>query len=257
MASTKLLSREETRTWISEHFDISPDDGRMTWKVPPKNHQRMMGIEAGCDKTGYVSIKKDKRSIKRSWLIFLWVNERWPSDVLEHIDGDPLNDRISNLRETTQNELRRNFKHDVSHLKERIGERVGMLVFRGLVDGMRHANRHCGIFECDCGNTIVHPVGRILSGKHRTDCGCTTKSGPDPIHGMLRTPTYRTWQAMRRRCLIQDDKDYPRYGGKGITICDEWKSSFVSFFEYVGTRPNGTTIDRIDGTKGYEPGNVR
>jgi hypothetical protein len=53
-------------------------------------------------------------------------------------------------------------------------------------------------------------------------------------------------------------KDYARYGGAGITICAEWRGSFQAFIDHMGKRPAGNySIDRIDGTKGYEPGNCR
>ena len=62
---------------------------------------------------------------------------------------------------------------------------------------------------------------------------------------------------MKTRCLNENSKDYQRYGGVGISVCDEWASSFEDFLSHVGPRPAGTTLDRIDGSRGYEPGNVR
>lgn len=62
---------------------------------------------------------------------------------------------------------------------------------------------------------------------------------------------------MRRRCENPTDKDFPRYGGKGITVCPEWSKSFAAFLEHVGCRPAGTTLDRKDARLGYVPGNVR
>lgn len=76
-------------------------------------------------------------------------------------------------------------------------------------------------------------------------------------HGMRYSREYSCWQAMKVRCLCPENKDYPRWGGKGITVCPEWIVSFEAFFEYIGPRPLGTTLDRIDPDKGYEPGNVR
>lgn len=62
---------------------------------------------------------------------------------------------------------------------------------------------------------------------------------------------------MLGRCCNAKHKDYPRYGAIGITVCDEWRNSFEAFYAHVGPRPVGTTLDRINGNKGYLPGNVR
>jgi hypothetical protein len=73
-------------------------------------------------------------------------------------------------------------------------------------------------------------------------------------HGMAGTPTYKSWHQMHQRCAGKHGRDY--YLKSGITICDRW-SVFENFFDDMGHRPEGTTIDRIDGSKGYEPGNCR
>lgn len=66
---------------------------------------------------------------------------------------------------------------------------------------------------------------------------------------------------MRRRCLNPNYKDYKLYGGRGITVCDEWKDSFQAYYDYVSKLPHygekGYSLDRIDNDGNYEPGNVR
>lgn len=62
---------------------------------------------------------------------------------------------------------------------------------------------------------------------------------------------------MKRRCYDKRHKDYQRYGARGITVCASWMASFESFFESMGPRPPGTSLDRKDSRRGYEPGNVR
>ena len=62
---------------------------------------------------------------------------------------------------------------------------------------------------------------------------------------------------MRRRCLVPSHSDYPRYGARGITVCDSWAQSFEAFFSDMGNRPPNTTLDRIDPSKGYERENCR
>ena len=71
-----------------------------------------------------------------------------------------------------------------------------------------------------------------------------------------RTPTYNTWRAMRERCTNPNHIKYSNYGGRGIVICKSWKK-FVSFLRDMGERPEGMTLDRIDGNKGYNPKNCK
>lgn len=74
---------------------------------------------------------------------------------------------------------------------------------------------------------------------------------------MSGTATYRSWTSMRQRCNDVDDKDYANYGGRGITVCERWNNSFAAFFQDMGERPEGHTIDRINNNGNYEPGNCR
>ena len=80
------------------------------------------------------------------------------------------------------------------------------------------------------------------------------------IHGQCHpmTKEYRAWSHMKTRCYNKKVKDYPRYGGRGIKVCDRWKNSFFAFFKDIGKAPASEyTIDRIDNSKGYILGNVR
>jgi hypothetical protein len=118
--------------------------------------------------------------------------------------------------------------------------------------------RKLSVWLCACGNEFVAPHGRVLSGQKKS-CGCeAAKRNREQAtkHGGRNTAEYSSWIAMRRRCLSPTDKDFPRYGGRGIGICAEW-DDFAVFLADVGPRPNGTTLDRIDPQKGYEPQNVR
>lgn len=84
------------------------------------------------------------------------------------------------------------------------------------------------------------------------------KAGQFKKHGMHGTKEYRAWQNMKLRCLDPDNHGYKDYGGRGITICDEWKGSFISFFKSVGLAPSKKhQLDRIDNEGNYEPGNCR
>jgi hypothetical protein len=72
------------------------------------------------------------------------------------------------------------------------------------------------------------------------------------------TPEYRAWCDMKNRCYNKNVPAYELYGGRGITVCDEWRHDFKAFLAHIGPRPDPKlTIDRIDNNGNYEPGNVR
>jgi len=76
-------------------------------------------------------------------------------------------------------------------------------------------------------------------------------------HGGRHTPEYGHWQAMRRRCLSKNHKDYARWGAVGVKICERW-NDFALFLEDVGPKPSPEmSLDRVDPDGNYEPGNVR
>lgn len=72
----------------------------------------------------------------------------------------------------------------------------------------------------------------------------------------VRTPTYRSWDGIIQRCKNPRCKKYKIYGGRGILVCERWRS-FANFLADMGTRPDGMSIDRIDNGGNYEPGNCR
>lgn len=73
--------------------------------------------------------------------------------------------------------------------------------------------------------------------------------------GKAPTPTYMSYLAMKQRCLDPNSEKYPRYGGRGITICPTWRAGFEAFLEDMGLRPLGTTIGRIDNDGPYSKAN--
>lgn len=76
------------------------------------------------------------------------------------------------------------------------------------------------------------------------------------MHGKSKWPEYAIWLSIRQRCLKVTHKDFPDYGGRGITLAEEWYE-FNAFISAVGRRPYPWyTIERVDNDKGYCPGNV-
>lgn len=114
---------------------------------------------------------------------------------------------------------------------------------------------------CSCGTKFESDGNRIRSGRCKS-CGCYQKeaaSNKMKTHGMKGTRIYGIWRGIKDRCLNKNCTAYKNYGGRGITICDEWKDDFVSFYEWAinnGYEDN-LTIDRINVNKNYCPENCR
>lgn len=70
------------------------------------------------------------------------------------------------------------------------------------------------------------------------------------------SPTYTAWQNMLARCARKNHPSYPRYGGRGVTVCERWQD-FRNFLDDMGEKPTGKSIDRINNDGAYEPGNCR
>lgn len=83
------------------------------------------------------------------------------------------------------------------------------------------------------------------------------RSGRNFKHGMTKIPIYRTWIQMKNRCFNQNNPAYINYGGRGITVCTEWRKSFETFLKDMGDRPQGLTLERINNDLGYCPDNCK
>ena len=136
------------------------------------------------------------------------------------------------------------------------GQRFGKLTVlqrEGSKNG--HVTWKC---QCDCGNIIVVRSCHLASGKQST-CGCKKKIGLHVTHGMTGTRLYRIWRNMKSRCFNKEIKAYKDYGGRGITVCEEWKNSFETFHDWsmANGYADNLTIDRIYVNGNYEPSNCR
>lgn len=111
--------------------------------------------------------------------------------------------------------------------------------------------------ECECGNTTYATTTNLTQG-HVKSCGCW-KIESQLTHGMTGTRLYRIWNDMRTRCYNKSHKSYKDYGGRGITVCDEWKEDSNKFIEW--SLRNGyaesLSLDRKDTNGNYEPSNCR
>lgn len=146
----------------------------------------------------------------------------------------------------------------MSTFKDLTGKRFGMLIAIERV-GTRNTFSlwRC---KCDCGNETDVKSASLING-HTKSCGCfNSQLSKERLttHGMRKTKIYGVWSAMKRRCANKNTKAYHNYGGRGITVCDEWQE-FTSFYNWVKVSGyNDTlTIDRIDNEKEYSPSNCR
>jgi hypothetical protein len=124
---------------------------------------------------------------------------------------------------------------------------------------------------CDCGKSTVARACDLTSGRMRS-CGCGQHRGAAESNRRLKTkhghsanqsrngvasPEYSVWNRMKERCNNPNYSDFDNYGGRGITVCEEWNTDFLAFLRDVGPRPKGRTLDRINNNKGYYKENCR
>lgn len=139
------------------------------------------------------------------------------------------------------------------------GQRFGRLIALERVDAPGESRWNC---RCDCGGEKTVLAYNLRIGATQS-CGCLHRErirAANTTHGHTTggksSRTYRSWRHMRERCTNPKDQDYPNYGGRGIAVCERWKT-FENFLADMGETPVGRSIDRIDVNGDYEPGNCR
>ena len=139
-----------------------------------------------------------------------------------------------------------------------IGERFGRLVAVEYA-GKTYDSRHQFLCKCDCGKETVVLEKHLRNGNTQS-CGCFKRDAglaANTTHGQSKTRLYRIWAGLRSRCNNPNDKKFKDYGGRGITVCQEWQNGFESFATWA--LANGysedLTIERKDVNGNYEPSN--
>lgn len=144
--------------------------------------------------------------------------------------------------------------------REFVGRKFGRLTVISKLGSNKR--RTVWLCICDCG-TFASADRNALNTGTKKSCGCwrhehgKSRGLQNKKHGMATSSTYKSWRAMRTRCLNPRDEHWENYGGRGITICKRWMDSFENFLSDMGIRPHGRTLDRININGNYEPENCR
>ena len=152
-------------------------------------------------------------------------------------------------------------KKSLNHV-EVIGKKFGMLVVVSEETKIENGWKVECVCLCDCGKTRILPKSYLLAGKV-ISCGCTrfrpraNNFKPQFKHGMHASKEWAAWKSMKARCTNPNNAEYHRYGGRGITVCPEWFNSFSTFYEDMGAKPEGLSLDRIDNNRNYCKENCR
>lgn len=147
--------------------------------------------------------------------------------------------------------------------KDLTNQRFGRLVAIYPTKKRSKGERIIWLCHCDCGNLTEVASNNLLTG-HTKSCGCLWKEwrANNKLglkHGDARTRLYRIWKGMKARCLNSKNHAYKYYGGKGVSVCNEWINNYMAFkfWALLSGYADDLTIDKIDNRGNYEPGNCQ
>ncbi len=136
-----------------------------------------------------------------------------------------------------------------------LGQTIGRWTALNVIRGGRHPQIEC---LCQCGIKRIIRIEKLVNDKTKS-CGCLrdenlTTHGRTKNSIRIQSHEYWIWNSMKQRCLNTANKQYPDYGGRGITVCDRW-IEFQNFYADMGEKPKNKSLERRDNNQGYSPEN--
>lgn len=135
-----------------------------------------------------------------------------------------------------------------------IGETFGFLIVTG--EAPKRNGKKYYECRCHCGKIRIIYGNDLKRGHSRSCKSCIMVRHGHAKHKGQRSPTHAVWTSMWQRCRNPKCKTFSYYGGRGITVCDRWKT-FENFLSDMGEKPDGLCIERIDNESGYSPENCK
>lgn len=146
-----------------------------------------------------------------------------------------------------------------AHLVDLTGRRFGRLTCLEIAGQTKNKNM-LWLCQCDCGKLTIVSQGNLTYGNVKS-CGCLNVDRTKEVntkHGLTHTRLYNIWRGIRKRCFDPTVPEYQNYGGRGISVCQEWLE-FINFANWAKANgyKDGLTIERINNDGNYEPTNCR